>query len=81
MKIACINCITALLKLCRAEVFDEYVQPAEIEINTSNGDLVMAGWQRTEALVYNDSSQLRKATVTLFGQRNCRFATLLWVAY
>lgn len=31
----------------------------------------MAGWGKTEALAYNSSSQLRKASVTLFSYDTC----------
>lgn len=65
----------ALLQLDRPAVFDEFVGPAclhtEKEINTTNGELVVTGWGKTEAFAEKGSSQLRKANVEPFSHNDC----------
>lgn len=65
----------ALLKLNKPATFDEFVQPAclhtDKQINSSNAELVIAGWGKTEAFAAGGSSRLRKATVELFSHDDC----------
>lgn len=65
----------ALLKLDRPANLDKFVRPACLhfinEIDPSRGELVVAGWGKTEAFADEGSSHLRKADVELFSHDSC----------
>lgn len=65
----------ALLQLDKPAVFDEYVQPAclhtEKHINFTDGNLLVTGWGKTEALAPEGSPHLRKAIVQPFAHSVC----------
>lgn len=65
----------ALLKLNKPVILNDYVKPVclhtEKGINVTDGDLVVAGWGKTEYLAPEGSSHLRRAKVELVPLESC----------